>query len=141
MTQCNQRVYIILSVPDSEEDADTLYYSCGLSPNYNTVIAKLQHGLNPDHEFYYTEYKGYTPLHMSCYWNNIDSVDSLIKWGAKIEAVDYRFGNTPLHTASTAGSVEAVQKLLDQGANASKCQNCRVRCASICPGSHFRAIA
>jgi len=59
---------------------------------------------------------GTTALHWAAHWNDIDSVNLLLRAGANAKAVN-RYGATPLSEAVTVGSVPVVQALLGAGAD------------------------
>ena len=52
-----------------------------------------------------------TPLHMLCSTGLIDLVQSLMKFGADVRAVD-KYGNTPMHIACYCGQKQIVKLLL-----------------------------
>lgn len=109
----------------SEKDAIELRLASRSYSDSDTLITKLEHGVDPDHQYYYNDsyyWNGYTPLHRACYYNNPEVVQTLIEWGANIEAVNSRDGHTPLHTACISGSTEALKKILKYCPNTSECQ-------------------
>jgi ankyrin repeat protein len=56
-------------------------------------------------------------LHEAAKTGNIDRVRKLIGEGHSVEAVDSRFGLTPLHYAVRNGRVEAARLLIENGAS------------------------
>lgn len=108
-------IYISIFFLHSEEDALDLYHASWSSTHFHDLIDKLQHGVDPNHQI--RNYDGFTPLHQACHHNNPVSVQSLIEWGANIEAVHRYNGYTPLHNACSMGSTGAIEKLLQHCPN------------------------
>lgn len=61
-----------------------------------------------------TETDGTTALHWAVRQNDVTAVDSLIKGGANVKAVN-RYGVTPIALAATNGNAAIIGKLLDAG--------------------------
>ncbi len=60
--------------------------------------------------------KHLSPLHMAAYNGHVDVIELLLKHGATLDARDSE-GKTPLLHASTGPFVEAVELLIDRGAD------------------------
>ena len=59
--------------------------------------------------------QGKTPLHLAAYNGRVETVKTLILYGAKIDERD-NTGKTPLHLAAYTGHVETVKTLIESGA-------------------------
>ena len=59
---------------------------------------------------------GATALHWAVHWNDLDTIDLLIRGGARVDAAN-DYGVTPLSLACTNGSARAAVVLLAAGAN------------------------
>jgi ankyrin repeat protein len=59
---------------------------------------------------------GASPLHLSAYYNRVESCNTLINLGAYIDQQDVN-GQTPLHTAVIQGIIPIVNSLVRAGAN------------------------
>jgi ankyrin repeat protein len=59
---------------------------------------------------------GTTPLHVAAIWGDAELIDTLIVYGANVDAVGDRL-LTPLHEAVLRGHLEAAKRLLKHGAN------------------------
>ncbi len=102
---------LILS-PHSDDLAKQLYRASGDGRDQE-VLELLQRGVPPNNSDYYTrEHRGYTPLHMACYYNHLRSAELLIKFGAILAATN-NAGWTPLHWACFNNSEATAQLLLE----------------------------
>ena len=108
-------VFIVyLLSPHSVGDANDLYYAC-CSNNLDKALQLLQKGVDPtNHSWYSRLYNGSTPLHEACWNNNHRLVQHLIQWGAGLDTVN-RDGDTPLHRACSAGSLQSARLMLLEG--------------------------
>ena len=61
---------------------------------------------------------GTTPLHVAANWGDAELIDTLVAYGANVDAIGDRL-LTPLHEAVACGHLEAVKRLLKHGANPS----------------------
>jgi ankyrin repeat protein len=59
---------------------------------------------------------GATALHWAAHWDDVDTVDALIRLGARVDAAT-EYGVTPLVLAATNGSAAAMATLIRAGAN------------------------
>lgn len=57
----------------------------------------------------------WTPLHVAAWYNQVETVELLLDYGADVNART-KFDWTPLHCAALQGSIDCVRILLDNGA-------------------------
>ena len=67
--------------------------------------------------FSFYKYLKYCQLHEAAKTDKIDKVRKLLKEGHPVNALDSRFGLTPLHFAVRNGRVEVAQLLIENGAS------------------------